>query len=87
MLDALEAARLFEPDRNEENKPMNMFIGNKGSQTCYKRTNNIEVKPQTSCRENKQTRTSQETLPFYDWLLSILNSLHAHKCSYRLCMS
>ena len=45
----------------KKNEPMNMFIGNKGCQTCYKRTNNIEVKPQTSCRENKQTRTSQET--------------------------
>ena len=62
VLDALEAARLFEPDRNEEKwTNEHVYWEQRMSNFFYKRTNNIEVKPQTSCRENKQTRTSQET--------------------------
>ena len=48
----------------KKNEPMNMFIENKGCQTFLKKKTN-------------KHRTSQETSSFYDWLVSILNSLHA----------
>ena len=64
-----------------------MFIENKGCQTLffYKRTNNIEVKTlKLPAKKTNKPPTSQETLLFYDWLVSILNSLHASVCFDRL---
>ena len=44
----------------------------------YKRTNNIEVKnTKLPAEKTNKPRTSQETLSFCDWSVSILNSLHA----------
>ena len=43
-----------------------------------KRTNDIEVKAKKlTAQKTDKSRTSQETLLFYDWFISILNLLHA----------
>ena len=64
----------------KKNEPMNMFIENKRCHFLFfsTRTNNIEVK-NTNLPAEKTIKplTSQETYSFYDWLVSILNSLHA----------
>ena len=64
---------------------MNIFIENKGCQFfLHKRTNNVEVKTKLPAEKTIEPRTSQDTLSFYDWLVSILNSLHASVCFDRL---
>ena len=50
-----------------------------------KQTNNIEVKnTKLPAEKTIKPRTSQETFSFHDWLVSILNSLHASVCFDRL---
>ena len=69
----------------KKNEPINMFIENKGCQFfLYKQTNNVEVKTKLPAEKTIEPRTSQDTLSFYDWLVSILNSLHASVCFDRL---
>ena len=74
----LRAVRLFEPDRNEEKwTNEHVYWEQRMSNFFYKRTNNIEVKnTKLPAEKTNKPRTSQETLSFYDWLVSILTSLH-----------
>ena len=74
----LRAVRLFEPDRNEEKwTNEHVYWEQRMSNFFYKRTNNIEVKnTKLPAEKTNKPRTSQETLSFYDWLVSIVNSLH-----------
>ena len=74
----LRAVRLFEPDRNEEKwTNEHVYWEQRMSNFFYKRTNNIEVKnTKLPAEKTNKPRTSQETLSFHDWLVSILTSLH-----------
>ena len=89
LCEALRAARLFEPDRNEEKwTNEHVYWEQRMSNFFYKRTNNIEVKnTKLPAEKTNKPRTSQETLSFYDWLLAILNYLHACVCFDRVCLS
>ena len=67
----------------KKNEPMNMFIENKRCQSFFfkKQTNNIEVKNTKLPAEKAiKPRTSHEAFSLHDWLVSILNSLHASVC-------
>ena len=83
LCEALRAARLFEPDRNEE-KWTNEHVYWEQRMSIFflfsTRTNNIEVKTQIFPQRKQSNLGPLRKLSFYDWLVLILTSLHASVC-------
>ena len=73
----LRAARLFEPDRNEEKwTNEHVYWEQRMSNFFINEPITFEWKHKASCRENRQTSDLSGNFVIYDWLVLILNSPH-----------